>query len=161
MNQEGNYGGQYSDHLLEQYKLYVQMADNISARRSQSNKFYISLLSGFFAILAVISDQITVSSHLYIIIFSFALLGVSLCILWYVNIRSFRQLNSGKFQVIHEMEAKLPFACYDREWDILGEGTDSKSYLQLTKVEVLIPFLFSFPYIVLIIYSLWQIACFL
>ena len=30
--------------LIEQYKMYVEMADRVSARRADTNKFYISLL---------------------------------------------------------------------------------------------------------------------
>ena len=33
-----NYQGNYLDHLLEQYKIFVQMADNVSERRSKMNK---------------------------------------------------------------------------------------------------------------------------
>ena len=37
------YGDKFQDHLIEQYKLYVEMADRVSARRAQTNRFYISL----------------------------------------------------------------------------------------------------------------------
>ncbi len=43
--------------LFEQYKLYVQMADNISERRNQTNRFYITLLSGLFTVLAIAADK--------------------------------------------------------------------------------------------------------
>jgi hypothetical protein len=33
------YGERYQDHLLEQYKLYVQMADKISARANPRTPF--------------------------------------------------------------------------------------------------------------------------
>ena len=33
----------YKDHVLEQYKLYVEMADRISARRSTANTFFLTL----------------------------------------------------------------------------------------------------------------------
>ena len=46
------YGDKYSDHLPEQYKLYVEMTDRVSQRRERSNQFFITLLSGP-AILAV------------------------------------------------------------------------------------------------------------
>ena len=38
------YGDKYSDHLLEQYKLYVEMTDRVSQRRERSNQFFITLL---------------------------------------------------------------------------------------------------------------------
>ena len=80
-----------------------------------------------------------------------ALLGVALCALWNINIRSYRQLNTAKFKIIHEFEQQLPLAMYDREWEVLGKGEDSKKYLQLTRVEQMVPFLFAIPYLLLLI----------
>ena len=40
---------------------------------------------------------------------------------------------------------------YDREWEVLGKGEDSKKYLQLTRVEQMVPFLFAIPYVLLLI----------
>ena len=45
--------------LLEQYKLYVQLADNVSARRSQSNSFYISIITGLLPILSIPLDKVS------------------------------------------------------------------------------------------------------
>ena len=38
-----DYGEKYSDHLLEQYKLFVEMMDEICARRATTNTFYLTL----------------------------------------------------------------------------------------------------------------------
>ena len=38
-----DYGERYQDHVLEIYKLYVQSADNISARRQSANSFFLSV----------------------------------------------------------------------------------------------------------------------
>ncbi|MCK4735084.1 MAG: hypothetical protein KAT65_21710, partial [Methanophagales archaeon] len=51
---EREYGEAFKQHLLEQYKLYVEMADRISTRRAQTNRFYISLLSGLLALLSIV-----------------------------------------------------------------------------------------------------------
>jgi hypothetical protein len=53
------------------------------------------------------------------------------------------------------MEQHLPFPCYDKEWEILGEGKEGKKYLQLTRVEQYVPFILAIPYLLLLIYSLW------
>ena len=116
------YDEKFGEHLLEEYKLYVEMVDRISERRMQTNKFYISLLSGLLALLSILVSVGKFNQSLIFIIVS--LLGMALCILWHINIRSYRQLNSGKFKVIHEMEQHLPFPCYDREWELLGEGKE-------------------------------------
>jgi hypothetical protein len=48
---EREYEEAFKQHLLEQYNLYVEMADRITTRRAQTNRFYISLLSGLLALL--------------------------------------------------------------------------------------------------------------
>lgn len=149
------YGENFREHLLEQYKLYVEMADRISNRRAQTNRFYISLLSGLIALFSIVIGRNIFSDFQMIVFIVGSVLGLALCALWNINIRSYRQLNSGKFKVIHEMEQHLPFPCYDREWKILGEGKENKKYLQLTRVEQYVPFILAIPYILLLVYSLW------
>jgi hypothetical protein len=149
---KNKYGEKFNEHLLEQYKLYVEMADRISERRMQTNRFYISLLSGLLALLSILVSGDKFNQTVIFIIVS--LLGIALCILWHINIRSYRQLNSGKFKVIHEIEQYLPFPCYDKEWELLGEGEEKSKYLQLTRVEKYIPFILSIPYIFLFLYAL-------
>jgi len=150
-----DYGEKFHEHLLEQYKLYVEMADRISNRRAQANRFYISLLSGLLALLSIVVSREIFSDFQTIAFMAVAILGLALCFLWNVNIRSYRQLNSGKFKVIHEMEQYLPFPCYDKEWMILGKGKESKTYLKLTRVEQYVPLILAVPYILLLVYSLW------
>jgi len=153
MSIENNkYGEKFKEQLLEQYKLYVEMADRISERRMQTNKFYISLLSGLLALLSILVSIGNLNQTLTFVIVS--LLGMALCILWHINIRSYRQLNSGKFKVIHEMEQNLPFPCYDKEWEILGKGKEKSKYFQFTRVEKYIPLILSIPYIFLFLYTL-------
>ena len=52
------YGDNYQAHLLEQYKLYVEMADRISQRREQSNRFYAGLVSAIVALLVLVQISI-------------------------------------------------------------------------------------------------------
>lgn len=148
------YEDKFKDHLLEQYKLYVEMADNVSSRRTKANVFYISLLSGLLAVLSIVYRWGILNNPPNVVFMAAAILGIILCCIWYVNIQSYKQLNSGKFKVIHAMEQQLPFPCYGREWEILGSGKDGKNYLQLTRVEQYIPAILTIPYLILIIYSL-------
>jgi hypothetical protein len=147
------YGEHYQEHLLDQYKLYVEMADKVSARRADSNQFYVKVLSALLAIIALAaklplgnsSAQIQKITNLAII-----MLALVLCAVWYVNIESYRQLNSGKFAIIHEMEKTLPFPCYDAEWDQLKRGANRKFYLPLTHVERYVPGILAVPFLVLL-----------
>ena len=146
----------YQDHILKQYTIFVASTDKVSTRRQQANQFYISLLSGILAILAFTfkenSFQVIDTSFIYLLASS---LGLILCYIWAINIRSYRQLNTGKFQVIHNLERKLPFALFDNEWEVLKRGQSKKRYLQLTRVEKFVPLALALPYFLLLIYSLY------
>ena len=70
-------------------------------------------------------------------------LGVLLSISWCIVIHSYRQLNSGKFQVLHDLEKELPYSFFKREWDLLHKGKDRRRYWKLTVVENFLPLMFS------------------
>lgn len=124
-NPNHSYGEKLQDHLLEQYKLYVEMIDRTSARRNQMNSFYTSLLSGLLALITIVTNKdITTFQNTKFQAVAFlavALLGILLCMVWYLNIQSYKQLNSARFKVINELEQQLPFACYNKEWEFLKE----------------------------------------
>ncbi len=151
-----NYGDNYQAHLLEQYKLYVDITDRISARRNQMNKFYISLLSGLLALISIASEKKLYPQFQSTILLAVAILGLILCCLWYVNIKSYKQLNSGRFKVIYEMEQYLPFACYEQEWYILKKDKSHGGYLNQTSIEQYIPLALAIPYFRLLIYSIFS-----
>lgn len=154
MKQE-DYGENFYIHLLEQYKLCVEMADRVSVRRGQANTFYISLLSGILGLLSLIVDKNLIAGSASILLFITSVLGLSLCFTWYINIQSYKQINSLKFKVINEMEQYLPFACYSREWEILKEKQkhDKNQYIRLTAIEKFVPLIFAAPYFGLIVYT--------
>ena len=152
------YGDKYSDHLIEQYKLYVEMADRVSQRRDQSNRFYVALLGALAAILViaarfVLSDDGESSMFMTAVFLTSGVFGAILSIIWYLNIRSYRTLNSAKFAIIHEMEKEIPFAGYAKEWEILRPPDGSPKYLQLTAVEQFVPILVFLTFAALAGYS--------
>lgn len=136
--------------LIEEYKLYVEMMDRTSSRRNDANKFYITILSSILGIFALLIENNVFVKFSNWTILIISVLGMILCILWSVNIQSYKQINSLKFLVIHELEELLPFPCYTKEWDILKEG--KKQYRRLTTVENILPFIFVIPYFLLLIY---------
>ncbi|NPA80723.1 MAG: hypothetical protein GXO29_06720 [Thermotogae bacterium] len=136
--------------LLEQYKLYVEMADRVSDRRERTNRFYISLLSALMALIPILQSREMLSPVLLALL---AALGMALCFIWYRNLESYRRLNSAKFAVIHEMEKRLPCQCYSREWEMLKR----KGYRRLTEVEQRIPLLTGVIFLLLFLVSLYLI----
>ncbi len=138
------YGSSYQDHLLEQYKMYVEMADKISERRASANSFFLTVITVLISIMGIVSGfgiQVVGVLRFWITIVS--IVGLILCYSWYRIIESYRQLNGGKFKVIHIIEKKLPLALYNGEWIMLGEGHDPRIYRPLTHVEKWVPMLFA------------------
>ncbi|MDD4984860.1 MAG: hypothetical protein PHQ43_03580 [Dehalococcoidales bacterium] len=157
--QQDDYGEHYHEHLLEQYKLYVEMTDNISDRRDRSNAFYLTLLSGLLVVVSAIAAIWGADSPLAALMaIGIGVVGVLLCAVWFINIRSYRQLNTGRFAVIHRMEQELPFACYDEEWEVLGRGKDKSKYWPFTHVEKWVPVIMGVPYGLLIVCGVVKLA---
>jgi hypothetical protein len=150
------YGDNYHEHLLQQYKLYVEMADKISERRQSANSYFLTVNSIIVSLLGALCGLGLASQcpNWRCFLPLICLLGIIISIVWATLILSYRQLNSGKFEVIHMMESQLPAAPYDTEWKILEEGK-GKRYLPFTHVEQLVPYIFAGLYILLAILSLF------
>ena len=145
--QKDAYGPDLKEHILEQYKLYVEMADRISARRMLSNSFFVSIHTALLAALALLfKEEILAKSGMSLIPFGAA---VIMCFVWWRIIRSYRQLNSHKFEIIHKLEQLLPTCPYQAEWIALGEGKNPKLYTPMTHVENWVPLCYGALYIML------------
>nr|VFJ68873.1 MAG: hypothetical protein BECKFW1821C_GA0114237_101644 [Candidatus Kentron sp. FW] len=142
-----DYGEEFEGHLFEQYKLYVEMADRVSTRRMLANSFFVGVQTALIIAFAVLAKDNILSSTL--LGFAPLIAILLLCFVWWWIVRSYRQLNSGKFQVILELERMLPVAPYDEEWGALGSGKDRKKYLPLTHIENWVPVCFGLLYILL------------
>lgn len=149
---EKSYGSIYKKHLLEQYKLCVEMADRISARRSTANNFFLSVNTLLVAVIGVLSrlGSNSVSfSLLWAIIASTA--GILFCLCWATTIRRYRDLNMAKFNVINAIEKKLPASAFKTEWTYLCQEKKADEYKHLTAVEYWVPMIFVALYVLLII----------
>ncbi len=144
---EQGYGAEFKNHLFEQYKLYVEMADRISARRMLANSFFVGVHTALIAAFTVLlKEKILQPSLVGLAPF---LAVIILCFVWWRTVNSYRQSNSGKFKVVHALEQMLPVAPYDAEWTALGEGKDKKLYLPLTHIENWVPVCFGVLYALL------------
>ncbi len=132
--------------LFEQYKLYVEMTDRISQRRALANTFFLSLNTGVFALIATLWDKPPTGREAWLVIPVIALL--SECFAWYYVVRSYRQLNTAKYEVVGALEERLPASPYWRaEWWALGEGKDASRYWPLSHIEQWLPMLFAATYL--------------
>jgi hypothetical protein len=142
------YGEKYKEHLFEQYKLYLELADKISARRQETNTFCLALSTAFVTVTGFLAGLSGCGAVWPIAV---GLAGLALSYTWYRMIRSYRGLSSGKFLVIHALEQLLPMQPYKAEWIAVGEGKNPRLYLPFTHVESVVPWVFFALYSILLL----------
>ena len=133
---------------FELYKLAVEMADRISARRGLANSFFLTANTGVVALLA--------SQHLR---WYLAAAGIILSASWWALLKSYRDLNTAKFEVILAMEERLPIRVYGDEWERLRRDPVrfalrrdamrawAAQYRELGRVERVVPWVFALIYL--------------
>lgn len=141
-----NYKGSFNADLLEQYKLYVQSAENVSARRVASSRYLLTLNVALVALYRFQSSDL--GSNWWALLVP--LLGALVSDLWRRIIKSHRDLNTIKFDIIHEIERQLPVAPFKHEWGLAEQGR-GKTYRSVTDIERWIPCVFLILHAVLFI----------
>ena len=140
--------------LLEIYKIHAEHAERVAQRREGANRLYVGILTGFLVAVVALTrlglGEMLVSDVLTLV---GGLIGIVLCLSWYLVIRSYRQLNTAKFAILHELEGKLPFDFFKREWEQLQEGKKLNKYLNITKAEMTLPMLFGVLFLALAIWG--------
>ena len=117
--EEEEYPADYYGHLMEQYKLYAEMTDRISQRRQTAHTLFLTINTGLIALLGLaLSGKIGIVGSIWISVVAVA--GIILSWAWYRLVKSYGDLNTGKFRVIHRIEELLPIKPYKAEWEVLA-----------------------------------------
>ena len=135
-----------SPEVFEQYKLALEMADRVSARRGQANQFYLTLQSSLLGVPAILGLFGSGSGLDPLRATLIALIGAMTSITWWLQLRSFRDLNRAKFKVINQMERDyLTVHPFTDEWAVLKKDPIPRwqeRYAELGAVERVIPVVF-------------------
>lgn len=140
-----------TDAILALYRLHAELADGVSQRRDSANRLFVGLVTGLLALGAALLRFGTGEMDPDLVTIFVSIAGILLCVAWYFVIRSYRQLSTGKFAALHELEKMLPYRFFEREWELLGEGRDRSRYWRLTVVETLLPVVFSLLFVALLL----------
>ncbi|HEX2132450.1 MAG TPA: hypothetical protein VHH15_12920 [Actinophytocola sp.] len=136
----------YQAAVLEQYKLCVEMADRVSARRNAANTYFLTLNTALTAVLGGVAGGRLLDTPGWLVVAGLIVL-LAQCAAWWTIVRSYRLLNGAKFAVIGAFEERLPAYAYSRaEWRALGEGRDWRRYLPLSHIEQWVPVTFAVAY---------------
>ena len=91
---------------FEQYKIIVETSERLVARRQTANTFFLTantlILSAIGLILSLRENAFDNFAIYGVIVV--AISGIFLCIAWYRLVRSYMQLNKGKYDVILLLE---------------------------------------------------------
>ena len=131
------YGESFTADLLEQYKLYVRSAENVSVRRIATSRLLLALNAGLVALYGIQPGHFAQSGSAVAV----PVLGIVVSLLWYRIIKSHKNLNAVKFELIRELEEHLPAALYTAEWRSAEQGR-GRSYRAVTEIEKWIPLTF-------------------
>lgn len=148
---------------LDQYIFFAKTAENVADRRNGINRFFIAIHTSLLTLITFFggSDPLAGSNPSYAAsadgqtpLLSFAafkshawggvgvflsLLGVALCLVWFIHLGQYRRLNAAKYEVIRAMEQALPFQCFTEEWSLLQSRGPFKRYRELSKMEQVLP----------------------
>ena len=149
---------------LELYKLAVEMADRVSARRTSANNFFLALHAAMVTVVGLIGSAQTRpdaagTPHSALPIFLTAAGGIALSAAWWLALRSYRDLNRAKWAVITDMESNLPRRVFGDEWDSLKRDDLSwwrGRYAEQGAVERVVPTIFAALYAVALVLAIWQ-----
>lgn len=142
---KSEYSGDYESTILEQWKICVDAAHKVSERRNNTNNIFITINAALFALTTFTLDYKSIL---------LSAIGIVICILWICSINSYKELNKVKFEIINEIEERLPLAPFDYEWKTLRL---EQKYVNLTKIEKILPWIFLFLYAISILWPIFKL----
>lgn len=142
--------------VLDIYKLAVEMADRVSARRAVANAFFLTVNTTLVAVVGLSTTQPDSTVRFTAV----CLAGVAVSVCWWLLLRVYRRLNTAKFAVINQIEVEhLPVRPYSDEWtELMPDDEETtrrtrlgRAFRELGGVERIVPIVFGLLYIVLLV----------
>ena len=143
--------------LLEIYKLHAQLADRVSQRREGANRLYVTLLVGLLVFVATLLRFGPPTLDDSVVLVAAGAFGALFTVSWWIVIQSYRQLNSDKFRVLHDLESTLPFRFFVREEGLRDVSGRSCHRWRLTYAESLLAILFGAFYLTMLAFGLYDL----
>ena len=114
--------------IYSEYRIYTEQKENFIDRNFKTNRFY--MFSVFVLLFALIYTGNVVFLDKISATLIFALLGVAVCSLWWMNVDSYNTLIKIKFaNVIEKIEEKLPVKPFTEEFKGIDEFRKNKVFM--------------------------------
>ena len=92
-----------SDQAFEQYKTYLTSIEKISDRRENANRYFVTLNSAIIISGTFLIENVSNKGLLIFLLLGVLALSIFICIIFYFLINSYKQLNTAKFKLLHEI----------------------------------------------------------
>lgn len=109
---------------LEKYKIFIESAEKNSDRRVNQNNIYLTINLAFISFLC--TQNLDLKHNIVVLI-----VGLLMCIIWFLTIINYSKRNKVKFDIINESEhGKL----YQEEWKRISILTSLTTYEKISSV---------------------------
>ena len=114
--------------IFSEYKMYADQKEKFIDRNFKTNKFYMT------AVLVILFSMIYTGNVIFLEHISatlvFALLGIFVCSLWWMNVDSYNTLIKIKFSnVLEKLEEKLPAKPFTEEYKGIEDFKNNKIFM--------------------------------
>ncbi|MBU5477593.1 hypothetical protein KQI69_00040 [Eubacterium sp. MSJ-13] len=128
-----------NEYMIAQWTLCIEMANEISKRRDNMNKFFLGINTAIIA---------TISLEWKIMSIFLNIMGIIICFVWMKFIKNYKIINIEKYNVISNIEEKMIFKPFRMEWEALQSN---KKYKRNSKLELLLPIIYIVVDIIMIL----------
>lgn len=129
--------------IMQQYRLYAEQKDNFIKRSFAVNRFYMCLVIILLLLINLTKNVVFVYS--LSLPFLFSVIGLGICVLWWLNMDSYNLLIRVKFsKVLEEIEKQLPVQPFTLEHEGIKEYRENKKeflFSDMQKIFAIIMFI--------------------
>ena len=114
--------------IFREYKTYCEQKENFIDRNFNTNKFYIVVTIALIFALIYTGNVVFLGKISATLVF--ALLGISVTALWWMNVDSYNTLIKIKYMnVIEKIEEKLPIKPFTDEYKGIEDFRDNRIFM--------------------------------
>ncbi|MDO8572160.1 MAG: hypothetical protein Q7S11_00120 [bacterium] len=147
-NSREKYGERYQDHVMEQYRLYIESINYVSDLKHRANSYLLTINTVLLtaAGLSLTKEEFFNPAVWHTVV---PAAGLLLSFAWWYTTHVYKQINRVKFRILHCIEAHMPFAPYTTEWKIVEDTHSSPRKYPSEKIEPLVPWIFATLYLLI------------
>lgn len=134
--------------LLRLYLYYAGQTESLINRRGTNSRYFLTVNAGLSSVTGLVLELEPAGS---IWTAALPIAGIIVCTVWWLLTRSYRILTKARFDVINEMEARLPAAPYTDEWRMIKNGSAYSQYKSIARQEAIVPLVFVALYVIFLI----------